>query len=258
VGTTSLGTVVISLVQGIGEILPISSAANMIIAQKFLNLPFFGFSFKIALHVGSLFAILLYFKSEIADVVAAIFSKKKSIGATYFWQLVTGTIPVVILGYLARDYVKEFDSNKVMGISCIFFGVLLYVIDRISISPKKSEVSPMKALIIGIFQALSIFPGVSRLGICITSGRMLALGRKKAIFFALFLAVPSILGSLCLEIYKTQAPQEIFTGNNLYGMIVTAIISMIAIIPCIKFMERRGFLELSIYRCCIGALLCFL
>ncbi|MDR0553048.1 MAG: hypothetical protein LBG13_03060 [Holosporales bacterium] len=255
---TNLGTVVISFIQGIGELLPVSSAVNMIIAQKFLGLAFFSFSFKIALHVGSLFAILLYFRSEIADIVVAIFSRKKSVNTTYFWQLVAGTIPVVILGYFARDYVKEFDSNKIMGFSCIFFGILLYVIDKISVNPKKSEISTSKAFIVGIFQALAIFPGISRLGICITSGRMLSLGRKKAISFALFLAVPSILGSLCLELCKTPRPLEIFSGNNLYGMIITAIISIIAIIPCVKFMEKKGFLGLSIYRCCIGIFLYFL
>jgi undecaprenyl-diphosphatase len=258
VGVINFGTMIISLVQGIGELLPISSAVNMIIAQKFLDLPFFGFSFKIALHVGSLLAILLYFRSEIADIIIALFSRRKGIKETYFWQLITGSIPVVIFGYFVRDYIKEFDSNKIMGVSCIFFGILLYIMDRISIDSKKSQVSPTKAFIVGIFQALSVFPGVSRLGICITSGRMLSLGRKKAIFFALFLAIPSILGSLCLEIYKTQTPQEIFEGNNLCGMIITAVISILVIVPCIKFMEKKGFFVLSVYRCCIGTLLCFL
>jgi undecaprenyl-diphosphatase len=248
---------IISFVQGIGELLPISSSVNMFIVQNFFHMDFFNFSFDIALHSGSLFALIFYFRREIADICKSLFIKKKSIGNTYLLQLIAGTIPVVILGYLSREYVKEFNSKSVMGCLCILFGILLLVFDRISISHKRAEiVSITKAFVIGIFQAVAIFPGVSRLGVCITASRMLALNRQAAISFSLLLAIPSILGSLCLELFKSG---NIFLSEaSMIGAFLTFIISAIVIIPCVKFMEKKGFFAIAIYRCIIGGLLFFL
>lgn len=250
---------IISFVQGIGELLPISSSVNMFIAQKIFNMHFFSFAFKIALHAGSLIALLLYFKKEILAMFAALFSRKKTINNTYFLQLLVGTIPVAILGYLSRDFVKEFNNGCVMGVLCIFFGVLLHVVDKISVSKKGEKsrnISLFKAFVIGVFQSISIFPGVSRLGICITTSRMLGMDRKKAIFFSLFLAIPSIFGSLCLEIYKsyTEHSNALISTDSLIGMALTAIISSLVIIPCIRFMEKRGFFGIAVYRCLIGVI----
>lgn len=251
---------IISFVQGVGELLPISSSVNMYIVQKIFNMSFFNFSFKIALHAGSLLALLLYFRKELSDIFIALLTSKKSIKDTYFFPLVVGTIPVTLFGYLSRDFVREFDNKSIMGILCIFFGLLLWVIDKISLIQKHEKgrsISLLKSFVIGIFQSISIFPGVSRLGICITASRMLSINRKKAIFFSLFLAIPSICGSLCLEIYSslTKHSEGFISKNALIGMAITAIISSAVMIPCIKFMEKKGFFAIAIYRCLIGILI---
>ncbi|MDR2074776.1 MAG: undecaprenyl-diphosphate phosphatase [Holosporales bacterium] len=253
----NLDVFIISFVQGIGELLPISSSVNMFIVHRLFHTNFFNFSFDIALHTGSLLALILYFRREILDIFKSIFTKKKAIRDTYLLQLIAGTIPVIILGFLSRNYVKEFNSKAVMGCFCILFGVLLFAFDKLSVSHKKSEsVSVTKAFIIGIFQSIAIFPGISRLGVCITASRMLSLNRHNAIFFSLFLAIPSILGSLCLELFESG---NIFVSAiSMKGVIITFIISAVIIIPCVKFMEKRGFLAITIYRCIIGVLLFFL
>lgn len=251
---------IISFVQGIGELLPISSSVNMFAVQKIFHMDFFNFPLKIALHAGSLTALLLYFRKEIRNIFIGLFSKKKRIQDTYFPQLLIGTLPVVILGYLSRDYVKEFNDTSVMGISCILFGILLFIVDKISISKKHentNNVPLIKAFLIGMFQSIAIFPGVSRLGISLTACRMLSFNRKRAIFFSMLLGIPSISCSLCLEIYKsyTERSTLLTTPNALTGMALTAVISCLAIVTCIRYMEKRGFFAIAVYRCLIGILI---
>lgn len=247
----------LSIIQGISEILPISSSVNLHFFSNLLHINSFTFALKVALHGGSLIALLIYFYREICDIFKGLLGKK-ALQDTYLMPLVLGTIPVVILGYFSHDFVKEFDSPKIMGILSIIFGILLYVFDKFSYVAKvdRNGVSSVKAFFIGCCQAIAIFPGISRLGICITASRMLGLSRRKAIDFSLMLAIPSICGSLVLEILNNHARAEFFTIKSVYGIIVTALISLIAILPCIRLMERKGFLHLMVYRILIGLAIC--
>ena len=259
----SIDTLYLSVVQGISEILPISSSVNLHFLSHIYHIGNFSFSIKVALHAGSLITLLVYYSKEILDMMCAIFGRKK-IYDTYLIPLVLGTVPVVLFGYLARGFVKEFDSAKVMGIASIIFGILLYICDKFSISRKthvkagSCVVSPIKSLMIGFCQAIAIFPGVSRLGICITSARMLGMPRPDAINFSLMLAIPSILGSLCLEIYNCKHIAAFYSTATLSAIGITALVGLMAIVPCMRLMTRHGFGVLSIYRVIIGLLMCFL
>ncbi len=251
---------IISFVQGIGELLPISSSVNMFFAKYIFNMEFFNFSFKIALHVGSLIALLFYFRNDILDIFKGIFSSSKKLRDTYFYPLFIGTIPVVFFGYFSRDFVKEFQDTNIMGILCIIFGILLWIVDRSACSrlrrmDRNRFISLYKSLWIGIFQTIAVFPGVSRLGITLTASRLFSIDRKKSIHFSMFLAIPSIMGSLVLELYECYTTNQynvLFSNNSLIGLFLTSIISIIFIYPCIHFMERKGFFILMIYRCIIG------
>lgn len=254
---------ILSIIQGVAEILPISSSVNLQFFSSLFNLKSFSFLLKIALHAGSLITILFYFRTEITNILKGFFSKKIKLKDTYFFPLVIGTIPVVILGYLSRDFVKEFDSNIIMGVASVFFGILLLMFDKMACAKTRTDKSPVsisKAFFIGCFQAIAIFPGVSRLGICITSSRMLSLDRKKAIFFSLLLAIPSILGSLTLEIIESIKSEQNFVASNdiLIGVALTTLIGIAIIGPAIKFMEKKGFVALTIYRIIVGLAICFI
>ncbi|MDR0942202.1 MAG: hypothetical protein LBM19_01120 [Holosporales bacterium] len=254
----------LGIIQGIFEILPVSSSVNLHFFSKFFNIHECSLSIKIALHIGSLITLLIYFNKEIADIIKGIFSKNKKISDTYLLQLIAGTIPVIVAGSLAWNFVKEFNSLKIMGISCIIFGILLVIFDKLSCVDKprsqKGHISITKSLIIGMFQSISIFPGISRLGICITAARMLSLDRKNAIRFSLMLAIPSILGALVLgliENYKVYK-YSLLQSETLIGIAVTAVVGLVAILPCVKYMEKHGFLALTIYRILISLLICFM
>lgn len=243
----------LSVIQGISEILPISSSVNLHFFSQLFHINNFTFSLKIALHAGSLITLLIYFHKEICDILNGLFGKK-SVRETYFIPLILGTMPVVVLGYFAHDFVKEFDSPKVMGMASIIFGILLYAFDKFAKVSKadKKDISSIKAFFIGCCQAIAIFPGISRLGICITSSRMLGLARKKAIEFSLMLAIPSIFGSLILEIFLSHKSFVIFSSKDMLGIALTALVGLLAILPCIRLMERKGFFALMLYRILMG------
>ena len=257
-----LDIILLSFIQGISEILPISSSVNLHFFSHIFNINTFSFSLKIALHAGSIIALIIFFRKEIIDIFKGLLTSKP-IMSTHLIPLFFGTIPVVIIGYFARDYVKEFDSPRIMGILSIIFGIILFIIDKLSCNKSRTDKNPIsitKAFIIGCFQTIAIFPGVSRLGICITASRMLGLDRKKSIYFSLLLAIPSILGSLTLELFECYLKKNfhIFSSNSsLIGIISTAIISLIAIWPCVKYMENHGFGGLALYRIIIGIITCF-
>ncbi len=249
----------LSIIQGISEILPISSSVNLHFFSKILHISNFTFSLKVALHAGSLLTLLIYFRHEICDIFRGLFGKKH-ISETYLMALILGTLPVVIFGYLARDFVKEFDSPKIMGILSIIFGILLYVFDKFGGVSKSTQrpVSLIKSFLIGCCQTIAIFPGVSRLGICITASRLLGITRKEAINFSLMLAIPSICGSLCLEILDCYKRAAFFTSETINGIAITALVGLVVILPCIRLMERNGFGALALYRIIIGAAICML
>lgn len=257
----SLDIISLSIIQGISEILPISSSVNLYFFSKLLHINNFTFALKVALHAGSLITLLVYFYRELCDICRGLLGQK-GVRDTCFMHLVLGTIPVVILGYFSHDFVKEFDSPKIMGILSIIFGILLYVFDKFSYVSKvdRNGVSLVKAFLIGCCQAIAIFPGISRLGICITASRMFGLSRRKAIDFSLMLAIPSICGSLVLEILSCYKNSQCVHCSNdvILGVILTALIGLIVILPCVRLMERKGFLSLMVYRILIGLAICFL
>ncbi|MDR2667235.1 MAG: undecaprenyl-diphosphate phosphatase [Holosporales bacterium] len=258
----NFSTVFLGVIQGVSEILPVSSSVNLHFFSSIFNIAQFSFSLKIALHTGSLAALLIFFRKEIMNALKGLFCFK-SISKTYCMPLILGTAPVIILGFLAKNFVREFDAPKILGISSIIFGLLLVAFDKVSGQIRRKNTIPTKmvSLIVGSFQSISIFPGVSRLGICITASRMLKMERKKAIQFSLLLAIPSIAGSLTLELlecYKNRNFGILFNESSLIGILTTMITSLIVIHPSIKYMEKRGFVCLAIYRVIIGALICFL
>lgn len=258
----NLEIVFLSFIQGIAEILPISSSVNLHFFSHVINIPSFSFSLKIALHAGSLITLLLFFHHEIVDIIKGFFTSKP-LKNTHLMPLIAGTLPVVLIGYFARDFVKEFDSPKLMGVLSIAFGIMLFVVDKISCYKSRTDKDPIaitKAFVIGCFQSIAIFPGVSRLGICITASRMLNIERKKAIYFSLMLAIPSILGSLTLEIIEAYQKHNfaIFSNDSLFGIILTAVIGLIAITPCVKYMGNSGFGLLTLYRIAIGIIICLI
>lgn len=252
-------TIILSIVQGIGEFLPISSSTNINLIAKLFSFNDLSFSFTVALHGGSLITLLIYFRKFIYKIILGIFTNKVKLSNTAFYLMIVSTIPVVINGYIFSDFIKNFDVSFITGIILIIFGIILQVVDKYNISINcKSNL--LKYTIIGGFQSIAIFSGVSRSGICITACRFLNIERSQAITISLLLAIPSISGSLVLEfinMYKTNTSNT-FNINTLLAVLLTGLIGIISIEPCIKYMEKSGFYALMWYRIVLGVIMLFI
>lgn len=250
-------TFILSIVQGVGEFLPISSSANMDIVSKILSVREFDFGMKITLHAGSLISLIIYFRKTLWRIILGLFTNNVKLSQTAFSTLVLATIPVIFVGVVAHSFIKNFNSTVVSGLMLITFGIILWLSDTVSgkkIAQRCTTCTYVRDFCIGMAQSMAFIPGVSRLGICTTACRLFGLNRKQAISISLLLAIPSIAGSLCIEIVnilKYGLPCE-FSLNHALGIALTGLIGIVALPICVKYMENRGFFGIMCYRIIIG------
>ena len=257
-----LQTFVLGIIQGVGEFLPISSSANLAVVSKLFNFTECSFETKIALHVGSLLALVFYFRQTLWKILLGIFTNKVKLHQTAFYTMVIATIPVVIIGGILHHFIKNFESNVLTGIFLIIFGIILWLSDTISttrLTQRCTKSTCVRDCLIGICQSMAILPGVSRLGICTTACRLFNMNRKQAITTSLLLAIPSIAGSLCIESYTLAQDETIhlFNNYNMLGMLISALVGIIVLPVCVKYMENRGFFGIMCYRILLGLVVIF-
>ena len=234
-----LYSVVLGLVQGFTEFLPVSSSGHLVLAQSLI--PGFsqpGIVFDVVLHFATLFAVLFYFRFSILKL------KPK-----YLLFLAMGTIPAVLVGLLFKDAVEAmFLTTKFLGIQFIISGLINLWIDR---TPQaKGEVTAKNSFVTGIAQAVAIIPAISRSGSTILSGVLQKVEPKKAVEFSFLLSVPAILGANILEIASHGVGGGIFNLNYLLGFIAAFVSGFFAIGIVFKFLLNRKF-KLFAYYCFI-------
>lgn len=258
----TLQTLMLGVVQGIGEFLPISSSANLAVVSKIFKFATCSFETKVALHAGSLLALIFYFRQTLWRIFLGLFTNKVKLSQTAFYTMVIATLPVVIIGSILHRFIKGFDSNIITGILLIVFGILLWLSDIMSVNKlaqRCTKSTHVRDCLIGVFQSMAILPGVSRLGICTTACRLFNINRKQAITTSLLLAIPSIAGSLCIELFTIFKDDAIhlFNRTNLIGMLVSGIVGIMALPICIKYMENHGFFGIMCYRILLGLTVIF-
>lgn len=252
----------LAIVQGLTEFLPISSSAHLILLPRLLHWPDQGLVFDVAVHIGSLIAVLVYFRSQLIRMLRSWF-RSLATGAAdqdsqLAWWVIIGTLPVVIFGYLLQGLVEsELRSPWVIATASIVFGLLLWLADARG-KRKRSEyqLKWKDVLVIGCLQALALIPGTSRSGITITAGLMLGLTRKAAARFSFLLAIPVILASSLLPILRmaTEA-QAISWGELFLGVVLSAISAGLCIHYFLRLIEKTGMLPFVIYRVLLGILI---
>ncbi len=261
----TLQILLLALVQGLTEFLPISSSAHLILAPKLFGFSDQGLAFDVAIHVGSSLAVIWYFRKELnlitRDFLASL---GKSGNATEHsqmgWMIIIATIPVIFSGLFLRHFVEEnMRSALMIAIPTIVFGMLLYWYD-INGRKERDEASIVwkDALIIGLFQAIAIFPGTSRSGITMTAGLMLGLTRRAASRFSFLLSIPTILMSGILVTYGLVISNEQVIWHDLIsGAILAFVSAYLCIHLFLSFIERLGMLPFVIYRLILGVALLF-
>lgn len=261
----SLHAILLALLQGFTEFLPISSSAHLILLPRLLGWEDQGLAFDVAVHVGTLTAVVLYFRRELAsmsrDWFQSLMRRQNTANSRLAWAVLWGTVPVGLAGLLFKGYIEvNLRSELVIAAATIGFGLLLWLADakgrgqRDEYSLRISDI-----LIIGIAQAVALIPGTSRSGITMTAGLMLGLSRQAAARFSFLLSIPVItLAGLMLTRDLIQAPGFVDWGAIVIGVVTSAITAYLCIHFFLKLLERIGMLPFVIYRLLLGALLVFL
>jgi undecaprenyl-diphosphatase len=252
---TTLQAVILGLVQGLGEFLPISSSAHLVLVPWLFKWEDPGLTFDIALHLGTLIAVAIYFWRDWLRLLSKGFTDTKSTDGRLFWYLVAATIPGAAIGFMLEKYAETIFRNPVLiAVMLILLGVVLYWADRKS--TKKIDVNAITfrtSFLIGISQALAIIPGVSRSGITMTTGLLLGLTREGAARFSFLLSAPIIFGAAAVKLPHVISHPSLITGNFIIGMVVSCITGIAGIGFLLRYVQTKTFRPFSWYRFILGA-----
>ncbi len=261
-----LQIIILAAVQGLTEFLPISSSAHLILAPLVTGYSDQGLAFDVSLHVGTLTAVVLYFRQEVIAISSDFFrswvnpaarSRESRLG----WMIVLATIPVGLFGLLMEHLVEtDLRAPLVIAITTIGFGVLLLAADKLGKRERDEySINWRDALIVGLFQAVAIIPGTSRSGSTMTAGLFLGLTRKAASRFSFLISIPTIIlsgGLLTLELVKSGLPVD-WTSLAL-GAGLAFITAYLCIHFFLQFIERIGMMPFFIYRMLLGGAILWL
>jgi len=247
--------VVMGLVQGLGEFLPISSSAHLILVPWLFKWHDPGLTFDIALHIGTLIAVIAYFWRDWIKLILGAFQGTKTNEGRLFWYLVLATIPGAIMGLLLEEKAETVFRNPLLiAVMLIVLGVLLYWADRKGRKlTNVNNISLGQSLMIGISQALAIIPGVSRSGITMTTGLLFGLTREGAARFSFLLSAPVIFGAGLIKVPDILANPGMVNAPFLIGMLVSALSGAASIGFLLKYVQKKNFLPFVWYRFLLGA-----
>tara|TARA_Y100000590_G_scaffold397553_1_gene479186 strand:- start:684 stop:1451 length:768 start_codon:yes stop_codon:yes gene_type:complete len=240
---SSVEILILSAIQGISEFLPVSSAAHLVLVSKYYAFINQNLLIDICLHLGSLLAIILYFRNDLFH-----FIKNRN----FLIKILTGTIPIIPVGYIVyqTELINQLRNLEVIGWMSLIFGILLYVSDKSKITKKiDTEFTNKSAIFIGLFQVLALIPGVSRSGITITSGRMLGFNRVDAAKISFFLSIPTLAAASVIGIYNVyrEGSAEL-NFLAIIAVIFSFIFSYMTIVFFFNFIKKFNLNIFIIYR----------
>ncbi len=252
---TLLQALVYGLVQGLGEFLPISSSAHLVLVPWFFGWTDPGLTFDVALHVGTLVAVVAYFWKDWWHLIGKGFTESWSPEGRLFWYLVIATIPGGIGGLLLEKKAETaFRDPFLIALLLMVMGLVLFAADRWGAKKKGMKTITLgTSLAIGISQVLAVIPGVSRSGITMTTGLASGLTRESAARFSFLLSTPIILGAALVKVPHLLAHPSLITGDFVIGVIVSCITGFACIGFFLRFIQTRSFLPFVIYRLALGA-----
>ncbi|MGD0661754.1 MAG: undecaprenyl-diphosphate phosphatase [Syntrophorhabdales bacterium] len=253
---TLLQAVVYGLVQGLGEFLPISSSAHLVLVPWFFGWTDPGLTFDVALHVGTLVAVIAYFWRDWCRLIVRGFTEAWSPEGRLFWYLVIATIPGGIGGFLLEKKAEDaFRAPLLIAVLLMVMGLVLYAADHWGTKKRGLKTITLgTSLSIGISQVLAVIPGVSRSGITITTGLATGLTREAAARFSFLLSTPIILGAAMVKVPHLLAHPRLITGDFVAGIVVSCITGFASIGFFLRYIQTRSLLPFVVYRVALGVL----
>jgi len=257
---TEFQALVLGLIQGLSEFLPISSSAHLALTPWLFGWEPGGLAFDVALHIGTLIAVAWYFRREWVALARAAVSivRQRAVRTPEEWRvifLIAATIPAAIAGLTVEDLAETtFRSPRLIAINLMVMGVLLWLVDRLSRKDRKLDSMRLKdAVVIGVIECLALLPGVSRSGSTITGGRLLGFDRQAAAIFSFLMSFPVTLAAALLK-----APDAFVHGIEsttiLIGIVAAAVSSWLAIAVLLRFVSRHSFGVFAVYRVVLGVI----
>ncbi len=253
---------ILSLVQGITEFLPVSSSAHLILVPYFWGWPDQGLAFDVAVHLGTLLAVVLYFRQQLKSMffscLSAVAAKRLNQEGRLAGFVLLATFPVIVVGGVFHDEIaSRLRSPLVIAITTIIFGLALLWANRTRPDAlDEYQINVKIAFMIGLAQVLALIPGTSRSGITMTAAILLGMSQTAAARFSFLLAIPVILGSALFEIINlVQQPEVIEWRVLLTGVLLSGVSAMLCIHLFLRLIERVGFTPFVVYRLMLGVVL---
>ncbi|MBE6146992.1 MAG: undecaprenyl-diphosphatase UppP [Firmicutes bacterium] len=259
-----LGVIILAIIQGIAEFLPISSSAHLIIFRDLFGIGAnavngdLALAFDIALHFGTLLAIAIYFFKDFWNMIIKGLTKgPKDKEGKLLWYIIIATIPAAIAGLLFEDVIENLIRNNfiVIGLALIIMGIIIYLLDKSMNQEKTIEKMSLKdAILVGISQAAALIPGFSRSGTTIACARSLKLNREDAAKFSFYLSAPVVFGACVLSLLDNATIQAITSNISIFvvGIIVAFISGLLCIEFLLKYIKKHDFKIFMWYRVILG------
>ena len=249
-----LKAIILGIIQGVAEFLPISSSAHLILFPYLFGWEESGLAFDIALHFGTMMAVLAIFFKDwwnlFIGAIKDIKDKKKSTNGRMFWYLIIATVPAALTGLLLDDIIENIIRNKIwiITLALAIMGLLIYIGDKWASKHYKKEtkfedINLKQALIVGIFQAFAVIPGFSRSGTTILAGRLQGISKEAITKFTFLLSVPVICGATILKIGDLA-----FTKEVIVGIISSFAMGVISIKFLLSYIKKHDFSIFAFYR----------
>lgn len=254
-----ISAILLGLVEGLTEFLPVSSTGHLVLAADFFNAPTPpGRVFEIVIQLGAILAVCVIYWRRLWSKAFAFFTDK---AARYFvYSVLAAFGPAVILGLAIGDYVDElFFKPSVIAAALILGGIVIIAVERLHLVEKFTDaesIKPLTALKIGAVQCLAFIPGVSRSGASIIGARLMGVSRKAAAEFSFFVAIPTMIGATAYDLYKSRDTLSTDGATMIAIGFVVSFLSALAIIkPFLGFVSRQGLVPFAWYRIALGLLI---
>lgn len=257
-----LKAVVLGVIQGLTEFLPISSSAHLRIFPELFGWGDPGAAFTAVIQIGTELAVLIYFRKDIWRIGTAWLRSlvkpeyRGTLDARMGWFIIVGSLPIVVLGVLLKDLIeRDFRNLWIIGCTLIVMGVVLGVADRVGRTDRAlTRITLKDALLMGGAQALALIPGVSRSGATISMGRFLGFEREAATRFAFLLAIPAVVGAGLFELKEIPHGHNDFGwGPTITATVVSFVVGYAAIAWLLRYVSTRSYTPFVIYRIALGA-----
>lgn len=253
---TIFQAIIMGAIQGLTEFLPVSSSGHLVIGQSLLGLKTAGVTFEIWLHLGTLAAVLIYFRPRIIRLIQSLWNGREgATERTTIWALIIGTLPAVVVGFTLKSAIETaFSSPRFTAAMLVITGLIL--LSTLLAKNKGFLVSPLRGLIIGVAQAIAILPGISRSGSTISAAMLIGVDPPKAAEFSFLLSIPAIAGAFLLDALSAKGsilPAGDF-GGYLIGTAVSFLLGLLSIHYLLKIIRKGSFHLFGVYCLVVGTL----